>query len=110
VGAEPFADRNAETGKLMMSSRVQSSPIEPRWQTTCLEDAAVKLGRPDGPTLNPQLEAELNWLEERRIPATGVSQCWRPDRFRLRISRLLKRFGRADHGLYTTVMEEVFHN
>jgi hypothetical protein len=114
VGKEPFADRNTEATSL--DSELMSTEQE-QFKALLESDPALanaQLIRDDAPKLSPLLEAELEAklaetraaedLGERGLISTTVLV---GAGIRI-LSRALRRFAKgSDHGIYTTVVEEV---
>ena len=110
-GIEPFVERNAETGKLdeELSPQEKAQFENLLKNDPLLENAGMKLARPEGPELNPELQAELDKASAATQPGQkGLITSTALITAGLRIiGRALKRFaGGRDHGLYTTVVEE----
>jgi hypothetical protein len=112
TGEEPFADREAETtsldAELAPAERAQFEALLAGDET--LASAALKLNREDAPELNPTLEAELDKARAAGEPGEkGLISTATLVAAGVRIlARALKRFAsRHEHGIYTTVIEEV---
>lgn len=111
-GEEPFSDRNADTGKLSQGlSDEEMQQFEELLESDArLPGAADTLARPDGPELNPDLKREMDEAREAIDPADRAlvsSKVLIVSGLRI-LARAVGRFTKKrDHGLYTTVVEEV---
>lgn len=112
VGEAPYAERDDEAadleGELTPTEQAQFERLLAK--DAAFLSAAVELSRPGAPELNPTLEAEL---EQARTAATpgdkGLISTTTLVAAGVRIlARTLKRLANGhDHGIYTTVIEEV---
>jgi hypothetical protein len=112
AGQVPFADRDAETQDL----DEDLTPTEKlQFENLLAGDAAylsaaLSLSRPDAPELNPELEADLAEARATAEPdEKGLISTTALVTAGVRIlARTIKRLAaRRDHGIYTTVVEEV---
>lgn len=112
AGEEPYADRAGEVDDL----DDELTPIEQSQFESLLSgdavfvSAALDLSRPEAPELSTSLEAEL--AEARAVEDTGekglISTTTLVTAGVRILARTLKRFTTArDHGIYTTIIEEV---
>jgi hypothetical protein len=111
-GEAPYADRDNETkdldGDLTPAEQAQFEAMLS--SDAAFISAATELSRDDAPELNPTLENELAQAEAGAAPGEkGLVSTTTLVTAGLRIlARVVKRFaGRRDHGIYTTVVEEV---
>jgi hypothetical protein len=112
VGEAPFAEREPETASLDADlTAVERAQFAALLESdAALAAAAMKLSRPDAPELNPVLETELaqaraaveptekGLISTSLLVAAGVRI----------LGRTVKRLANGrDHGIYTTIVEEV---
>jgi hypothetical protein len=112
AGEEPFVEREAEVADLDAElAPAQQAQFESLLAgDASLESAAIRLNRPDAPELNPTLEAELEQARATEEPGERalVSTTLLVTAGVRILARVLRRFAKGrDHGIYTTVVEEV---
>jgi hypothetical protein len=109
---EPFFERDTEAADLDPElNAVEQAQFEAVLEGDAdLTQAALKLNREDAPELNPTLEDELSEARIATDPGDkGIISTATLAAAGMRIlKRILKRFSAgSDHGIYTTVVEEV---
>jgi hypothetical protein len=112
IGVEPFSQRDPaaaglEGGLTAAEERQFKSMLE---QDSALSAAAVQLARDSGPDLEPLLQEELDKARDTADAGEkGILSTASLVAAGLRVlGRVLRRFAaRRDHGIYTTVVEEV---
>lgn len=111
TGQEPFADREPEAAALHpeLTPAEQAQFEELLKNDPALESAAADLSRADAPELDPAIEAELERARTGELGDKGLVSTATLVAAGVRIlARVLRRFAnQSDHGIYTTVVEEV---